>query len=70
MSLLVGYADGRFTVILGSYPAKANYSNTILNVLRTLSFKIIIITGLTIQLLSIVTRKRGERGTSDTTARV
>ena len=62
MSLLVGYADGRFTVTLGSYSVKSNYFNTIFNLLRTLSLKIIIKIDLTIQLLSIVIRKRGEEG--------
>ena len=56
---VVGHRNCRFTITLGSYFVKSHYFSTILNLLILLQFKSMISIKATIQLLSIVTRKRG-----------
>ena len=62
---VVRHADSRFMIICGSYSVKSNYFDTILNLLRSLYYHIIIMSAFTIQLFAIVIRKRGAKRKAD-----
>ena len=59
---LVPHAVFCFMVTLSSYLVKSNYFCMILNLLRLLRCQVIVFFIFTIQLLSIVTEKRGRKG--------
>ena len=56
---LIRYAEFCFVIILSSYSVKSNYFDAILNLLGLLGCTSMIFFSFTIQLLSIVTEKRG-----------